>query len=255
MIDNRIYFRSREQLNDPNELRPKISFVGPEELMRSYARNLLSRWPHRLSPAKRLHEENKLIYRFRHTPDQFEGALHEILDRVGLLCLSATAASTLLWSHYADGHRGVCIQFDAEIGLFQAAQQVRYTDRVPVINRLVDTNDEMLMKSVFTKGEDWSYEEEWRVMARWRDEDRIEQHLARFEALRTFLKSQNGPGYYDFPREAIRSVILGSRIEPSAEEWLREMLARAYAPISIKRMESSRTEFANQRDQAGMIIG
>lgn len=79
-------------------------------------------------------------------------ALHEVLDRVGLLCLSGNLTSELLWGHYADGHRGVCVEFDPHAGLFLAAEHVNYTNEPPVINRLVDGVDQILEKSMFTKG-------------------------------------------------------------------------------------------------------
>jgi Protein of unknown function (DUF2971) len=245
LVENQVYFRSREQLNDPNELRPSIIFEGTDKQIRRFVRHLiLTHWPGRLSPANRLREENKLIYKYRNTPEWVEETLHEILDRVGLFCLSETSTDPLLWAHYADGHRGgACVEFDADAGFFLAAQQVNYTDQAAVINRVIDGPKEILEKSMLTKGSAWAYEQEWRVLARWHDEDRIQQYLAQHdvpEGLRSFKRDQHGPGYYSFPADAIRSVILGSRVGRDVESWLRTVIDRAPQAIAVKRAIISR---------------
>lgn len=239
LVGCEIYFRSRVQLNDPNELRPSIVFEGTDKQLRVFIRQLLlTRSPIRLSPANRLLEENRLMYRYRTAPEGVQEMLHDTLDRVGLLCLSETSTHHLLWAHYADGHRGVCVEFDPNVGLFQTAQKVRYTDRAPRVNRLVDNPDVILEKSMFTKGQIWSYEEEWRVIARWDDQRRIERYLALHDEppdVRLFIENQHGPGYYSFPVGAVRSVILGSRLQGDAEDWLGTVIPRAPAAITVRR--------------------
>lgn len=238
LIQNQIYFRNREQLNDPHELRPQVVFEGSDKQIRAYARRLWREGSPQLSPAKRLLEEATFARRLRNAPSTFEKTLHELLDRIGLLCLSESSEQPLLWAHYADGHRGVCVQFDAAIGLFHVAQQVTYTDDVPLVNRLTDSNEEILRKSMFTKGADWAYEREWRVIARWHDEERIENQLVQHsfpESVRSFMRSQHGSGYYSFPPEALRSIILGSRIDPAVERWLREILEKGRPDVAIRK--------------------
>lgn len=243
LIDSEVYFRSREQLNDPHELRPKIIFEGSDKQIRDYVRRLLHTGAPRLSPAKRLLEESRFIYRLRNGVGAFEHTLHDLLDRIGLLCLSKSSEDTLLWAHYADGHRGVCIEFDANIGLFSIAQQVDYTDQVPLVNRLIDSNEDILQKSMYTKNIAWKYEQEWRVIARWQDAVRIERHLAQHEmpeSVRRFMENQHGSGYYSFPPEAIRSVILGTRIDPDVENWVRETIRSAQLDLPIYLMKEPR---------------
>lgn len=239
LLENRVYFRKREQLNDPNELRPSIVFEGTDREIRKFVRNLiLTRWPIRLSPADRLREESRLIYKYRNTPQWVEGMLHEILDRVGVFCLSEVATEPLLWAHYADGHRGIGIEFDPELGLFASAQQVIYSNDAPIINRLVDSSNVILEKSMLTKGVAWAYEREWRVIARWGDSARIAEYLSQHDVPATaqsFMRDQHGPGYYSFPIEAIRSLILGSRITTENEAWLRSILEHCPTAIPIRR--------------------
>jgi len=255
LLDNTVYFRSREQLNDPNELRPLIVAKGTDKELRRFARQLiLERWPTKLSPAKRLHEENKLMHRYRNTPLWVEQMLHQVLDRVGVFCVSESATEPLLWAHYADGHRGIVIEFDAHAGLFAAAQRVIYTDEVPVINRLIDDPKEILEKCMLTKGIAWAYEREWRVIARWGDEARIAQYFSQHRvpaALESFIRVQHGPGHYALAPEAIRGVILGSRVSSENEAWLQSVLDRIPREIPIRRASIARSGVVTLESMAG----
>ena len=96
---------------------------------------------------------------------------------------------------------------------------------------------------MFTKGVEWAYEREWRIIARGHDEIRIEQYLLRHEvpaALESFMRNQNGPGYYSIPPEAIRRVILGARVNPEIESWFRSVLSNTPRLIPIQRASIAR---------------
>jgi hypothetical protein len=244
LLDGKVYFRKRDELNDPNELRPSIVFEGTDKEIRRFVRELIiSRWPNKISPAKRLLEEKKLIYKYRNTPLWVEEMLHEILDQIGVFCLSSTSTQQLLWAHYADGHRGIGVELDPQVGLFTAAQRVVYTDQAPIINRLIDDSRVMLDKSMFTKSSAWEYEREWRVIARWGDEARIKRYLEQHivpPAIESFMRDQHGPGYYSIPPEAVRSVILGSRISAENEGWIRSLIEGASRSIMVRRASITR---------------
>ena len=97
LIDNQIYFRNRGQLNDPRELRPILVFEGDKKQLRDYVRKIIdSHWPVKLSPAKRLLEENKLIYRLKNAPQPVEEMLHQTLDKTGIFSVSVTLTNQLL---------------------------------------------------------------------------------------------------------------------------------------------------------------
>ena len=86
----------------------------------------------------------------------------------GAVCLSAIPTDILMWSHYADGHRGFCLEFDTSKHPFDRARQVRYTDEVPTVDPL-DAADlgsmaDILELMMLTKAECWSYEHEWRLV-------------------------------------------------------------------------------------------
>ena len=93
-------------------------------------------------------------------------------EQRGIACLSATVTDITMWSHYANGHRGLCLEFNTSRRPFSEAREVSYVDTPPVINPVdvlinppsVDESDELLKKIVCTKARCWSNEQEWRMM-------------------------------------------------------------------------------------------
>jgi Protein of unknown function (DUF2971) len=125
--------------------------------------------------------------------------------KIRIASFSASCTNQLLWSHYADSHRGICIGFlmSATPDL-SCASPVTYNDNLPVWRG----DDKDLMSMVFcTKSTDWSYEQEWRVITE----------------SKTFLS---------LPKIAIHTVILGARISDADQAWVEDwMQLKAWNPI------------------------
>jgi len=81
----------------------------------------------------------------------------EMSERFGLICFCKQWHNPLLWSHYADKHRGMCLGFDVDD---RALIPVNYVnDRSALKMPLTkESADELL----FTKYLDWKYKEELR---------------------------------------------------------------------------------------------
>jgi hypothetical protein len=77
--------------------------------------------------------------------------------RFGMICFSEQWSSPLLWSHYAEKHRGMCLGFDVEE---QILKPVTYVGERP--NFEMPPTLENMKQLLFTKFEDWQYEEELR---------------------------------------------------------------------------------------------
>src|SRR5262245_61537973 len=61
--------------------------------------------------------------------------MNGILDSMSIVCFSAKRDDNLMWSHYSDSHRGICLEFDVseENGL-GGAKSVIYADDYPTVN-------------------------------------------------------------------------------------------------------------------------
>lgn len=108
--------------------------------------------------------------------------LSESIDRqyrVGSICTDYK--NRLMWSHYADGHKGFCIEYDFNqecdaskelliLPVVYSKERMKFPWNVVLA---VDKEDEKIkmeaaqtmILSLLTKDEVWSYENEWRVIA------------------------------------------------------------------------------------------
>ncbi len=95
-------------------------------------------------------------------------------SHTGLLCFSADWTNPVLWSHYGQKHRGICLGFDIERSL---AEKVRYEDE-RLLAELSDNEqpheiDKKLQKLLLcTKYRHWHYEEERRVFVKLKEAKR-----------------------------------------------------------------------------------
>ena len=76
----------------------------------------------------------------------------------GILCFSRSWSNPVLWGHYADRQKGLCLGFDVADGF---VEPVDYVDsRFPVPAAL---DQEFMKRLYFTKFSHWKYEEEYRA--------------------------------------------------------------------------------------------
>ncbi|MDZ4402999.1 DUF2971 domain-containing protein [Prosthecobacter sp.] len=102
---------------------------------------------------------------------QQEAMRDEMRDSVRICCFSEDATSILMWSHYADYHRGFVIEYDIEA--FSADQRtaffpVDYRDGLPdtdgvFLNR-TKANLFWRVAAACMKAIYWRYEREWRLI-------------------------------------------------------------------------------------------
>ena len=101
--------------------------------------------------------------------EQFRLHLSEIVQEMGICSFSATQNHLLMWSHYANHHRGFCVEYDCRDGtlLRQLAHEVNYEDSVPSLTAadFAPPNNKHAVDVLWlTKAKCWSYERERRVM-------------------------------------------------------------------------------------------
>jgi hypothetical protein len=94
-----------------------------------------------------------------------------------VLCLSKRNESLLMWSHYADHHKGVVLRLaclEETDSSWTVARPMHYVDKMPrfvnqeelrsLITGQADLRREAIAeRTIFTKALDWQYEKEWRV--------------------------------------------------------------------------------------------
>ncbi|ROH85616.1 DUF2971 domain-containing protein [Stagnimonas aquatica] len=94
-----------------------------------------------------------------------EGSKQLKLSRLGILCLSRNYNNILMWSHYADYHKGLVIEFDLEkdLDFFVTPIKIKYVEGYEPTNYFINQK-EAIDKIISTKSLHWSYEEEIRIL-------------------------------------------------------------------------------------------
>jgi hypothetical protein len=91
--------------------------------------------------------------------------MRKIDETFGIFSLTPKHLNYLMWSHYANCHRGFCIGFDTAslFDIIGSFSPVIYQKEIPKMN-LFGNTEEFYMKQLSTKSEVWSYEEEYRMV-------------------------------------------------------------------------------------------
>ena len=83
--------------------------------------------------------------------------------KFGMLCFSRDWTNPVIWAHYADSHKGMCLGFDIPDSLFKdgLAIEVVYIPKPLPFPEIVDTTTALSMQR--TKFDNWLYETEVRI--------------------------------------------------------------------------------------------
>jgi hypothetical protein len=93
------------------------------------------------------------------------------VKNLGVFSMSKTNDDILMWTHYADQHKGFCIGFvrkpDNLLGDITKTQPVEYDCNYPEVNPMDENGNAdftIFRKMLFTKAKNWEYENEWRFL-------------------------------------------------------------------------------------------
>ncbi len=194
VLHNELYFAAAKTFNDPFDLRPAFSLAAPkaqqvkefERLSKKFEPDLNRE--QRRAQAKDAVKQSLSRKNIRKTEEVIQAEhARTITEDVGVYCVSAKRNDILMWSHYADYHRGICLEFDGTARLMAHAQKVHYSQkRVPIMT-YYDDKETSMTKALLTKSLQWAYEEEWRL-----------------------INFKQGPGTVEFRPEHLTGIVLGA---------------------------------------------
>lgn len=146
--------------------------------------------------------------------------IKEIRNSSLVSCFSKKNDSILLWSHYGDKHKGVCIGFERPEKNFYDVEYRKERTEFPLYeltcivssymltDSKIDFDDQNIiikgMKTFLTKSKEWSYEEEVRCVFSTENEEE-------------FKSIGNGKYLYTMPT-AIKKIYLGCKISEENKE-------------------------------------
>ena len=211
--ERKIYLNNATKFNDPFECRPALTY-HQSALKRQLLLKEMTR--HHFPDANR-QAVRKLMKGKDHlltNPTVLEASYQGFVNTVGIYCLSERNDDILMWSHYADSHQGLCLQFDAstEKTIFWEAFKVVYQEEYPVVNIMDMGKAEEFRKALLTKSDHWNYEQERRILK---------------------MELEGGPGHYSFAPELLKGVILGALMTDEDRNTLLNWIKKYPAKISV----------------------
>lgn len=100
-------------------------------------------------------------------------AYNYLLDSIKIGCLTIKNNNTLMWSHYADKHKGICIEYDIE-KIYDKDNLIinKVNYKMPIItNKSIADNEILeidninrLIELFSIKSDEWKYEKEYRIL-------------------------------------------------------------------------------------------
>jgi hypothetical protein len=145
------------------------------------------------------------------------------VSNAGILCFSAVGNSVLMWSHYAEEHKGICLIFDTSKDLGILAERiwkVHYSSRYPYQNIFSLNPDRKFRTLLTTKSKVWKYEKEYR-----------------------FLREPGGRTF-SFEPAALIGVIFGCKTPPTESEQVKTLLSARVKTVAFYRAVKTKSTYS-----------
>ncbi|RHX90232.1 hypothetical protein DLM76_20425 [Leptospira yasudae] len=221
ILDNELYFAKPSEFNDPFDSRTKTIYHGTfNEWYTLFRRNGMN---HDESKQKAEEWEGKVI------DDSMLGDRQASDDENRILCLSQVRDNILMWAHYADQHRGICLGFEVtelkkSRGLeleeddfelpnpnypkgYLSILDVNYNNVMPPPLNLLKESPSEIFRFLLRKNEDWKYEYESRLFL---VNDWIKRNPVRFK------------------KKILKEIIFGLRMSETDKKIIRDIITKNY---------------------------
>lgn len=159
--------------------------------------------------AHKTSKKRKLIYNIYYSqPGKWYEGMYNMWKEsrkiVGVCCFSESPFVTLMWSHYADSHKGINLGFNIEPFQYGDStkcliQSINYLEEIKPV-RIGEPNGKAIGHWLFTKSHIWQYEKEVRAV---------------------FLRKN---GLISFDKKCLKEVLFGCRVTDEEVNRTMELL-------------------------------
>jgi hypothetical protein len=229
-----IRFSQASVLNDALEFKPLLKGMGTRADVEAGVRERLkAKHPESLAQVASLLPPDKAEKLIAEVVSDYADVVEANYDRsvkevyrrldqnFGVLSLSEIPTSPLMWSHYADGGRGLLIEFDPQhpwfwtkrndSDSFRHLRKVKYEERVPAY--FLNLPDDV---ALYSKSVEWSYEKEWRIIHNFNEATVITGKDAYDTDVLLFA----------VPPSCIRGVIIGYKATKDSVDQVKSIVAK-----------------------------
>jgi len=217
LSENKLWFSRPDRFNDPFDCSVQFDFGATQAQAQKSLENII-----RITEGDgfgQLFEK----FRLQHIEPGGINALLNLAfqtfynERLSICCFSEVASSILMWSHYANQHKGVCLGFQVQDGnlLQRKIIPVNYYENYPVVKiyEYADTFFSLLMQNIASKARDWDYEYEWRAVMTGKE------------------------GLYEFDKTDLQQVIFGANTTKANENRvLKALVNNGYEHVYVSKI-------------------
>ncbi|HNV84782.1 MAG TPA: DUF2971 domain-containing protein [Arenimonas sp.] len=191
LLHSRIRLSSRSEFNDPFDTVVKITPPTIEEMAHiiitanGNSSEVLDSLPQMQSSLR---------------PERFIESISRSLDELGIFSLAAKIHNPLMWAHYGCSHKGLAFVFSQNSLNAIGALPVRYERDN---KKIVPFNYHAIALAAMSKGYDWLYESEWRV-----------------------VQPSQAKKWIKIEPTVLKGVVFGAKCNSSDKEFIEELIAR-----------------------------
>jgi hypothetical protein len=225
LVDSALFFAPPSKFNDPLDCRIPPSFEAEAKNIERFWRE---KWKSRGQQPRSQEELDRLsaMSGTEESRQKLTNAYYELLDTYGIACFNERPDNFLLWSYYAESHKGVAVRFDTGTEILKQIPEpyfllkVEYAKDFPKISIYEPDRFTLVQTTLATKAEAWTHEEEWRLIAVGRS------------------------GIIHMPNKMIDGVVFGLRTPPEVEREVRGWVTEAGRDIELMRVQHRANSFA-----------
>ena len=182
ILENEIFFPSARKFNDPFDSTVPLRYDlgNDEQIFDLYVEHIRRDHPNLTEDEVKRVARNELRDNDVRDAERIQYNINVQRDfaskRFGIFSVSTRMDNILLWSHYSNMHKGICIRFNCkqfrkfiETDCVKNGQiiywdNVDYQNKYPTLNPFEFNNIESYTKSLLIKSDDWKYENELRFI-------------------------------------------------------------------------------------------
>src|SRR5450631_4442390 len=159
IIDSKLYFNSPMQFNDPFDCKIEGLRFSEESFMSFFRQRYSFLTDEQFNESFRCN-----LDRYKSMCDEAINGLQNLVnEQFSVLCMSSTKDNIMMYSHYADKHQGVCLEFTLPANNRLQPEKVEYVEEFPE-PPFAEEGEELRQLAVAlltTKAKFWDYENEY----------------------------------------------------------------------------------------------
>jgi len=225
ITNSSLYYASPHDFNDPFDCQLSFRESYSKKEIREFFIDFLTRRPDFPLPLKKLISEYGKSEQFINFAKQH---MNKFIQNVGIVSLSKNYNNILMWSHYADNHKGLVFEF-SEIQKYNKISKmigtsITYKNSYDLLSYTPASKEDQineLEKLFLTKHNHWIYEEEFRLI------------------------DFSFQGEKEFPKEILTSIIFGLNTKQSDIDHMIQLCKdNGFEHVKFKKAQKAPGKFA-----------